>query len=306
MDENDYNELFGLKPKGGGENTEPEEGQAAPAERGSAMSGGEPSANEPGPGETGGSRDDEGTESGSSEGGKDGRKPEQKDKLTARHTDEKRRAVADDETYLDGAIRSLGIVDPYTNKPITTRAQYDAYNERAYKERRQRILDRSGMTEEELDEFIAALPEVRKAREDSGRAEALIRREREREARARVDAEVAKIAAMDPSVKSIADLTTGENYDKLLSYVKRGYELSDAWTLANFGRLREMAQASARQAAHNSQEGRAGMERSRQRGQGDNSVPVPKDVKELYQTLNPGASDEEIRKYYNDYMKGRK
>lgn len=207
---------------------------------------------------------------------------------------------------LNYAIRSLGLVDPYTRKPITTKAQYDAYNERAVRERRQRILDRSGMTEEELDEFIATLPEVAKAREDSRRAEDFIRREREREARARVDAEVAKIAAMDPSVKSIADLTTGENYDKLLGYVKRGYELSDAWTLANFDRLREMDRASARQAAHNSQEGRAGMERSRQRGQGDNSVPVPKEEKELFQALNPGASDEEIKKFYNDYLNGRK
>ena len=211
-----------------------------------------------------------------------------------------------DKAAMESVIRSLGIMDPYSGKTITTREEYDAYRDRIYQERRSFIREKTGMSDAEMDDFIRNLPEVRRANEEGAKARELMENERRRQAKERVDAEVRKIAAMDPDVKSIADLTAGESYPQLLELVKRGYALSDALKLANFDKLQGRAQAASRQAAINSGAGRAGFQATQAKGQGDDTVPVPKDVLELYRGINPGATDAEIRADYNRYLKNSK
>lgn len=207
------------------------------------------------------------------------------------------------EAYLDNAIRSLGIKDPYTGKDITTKAEYDAYQRRLSDERMENIRRKAGLTEDEFNEFVSNLPEVRKAKEDSRRLGEMIRRQRETEARAKVDAELAKIRAMDPTVKTLADLTTQENYQELYGYVKRGYDISDAWRLANFDKLRRSSAEASRQAALNAQNGKSGMVRTKQAGEGNDSVPVPEGVAEIYRGLMPDLSAADMRADYNKYLK---
>lgn len=308
-EEIDYNQIFGLDEGSGDggttpppENTGDGQGTADKHQDTSGNAGG--AGNQPGAGSQPGKETGTGTDAGGEKGsasvlvGDPGHRGA-RGVPSAGNAD---RNGADMESVLKG----LGITDPYTGKPITTKAEYDAYRDRVYQERRSFILERTGMSEAEVDEFISTVPQVRKANEDGAKARELMERERQRYALERVDAEVRKISTMDPSVKSIADLTAGENYPKMLELVKRGYELSDAWKLANFDKLQGAAQAASRQAAINSGAGRAGFQVTRGQGAGNDTVSVPGDVLEMYREINPDATDEEIRADYNKYLRNSK
>lgn len=207
---------------------------------------------------------------------------------------------------VDDLIRRMGIMDPYTGKPVTTKAEYDAYRQRAYDERREAIKRRSGLTDAEIDEFINTTPSVQKAMADAAAARSMMERQRREDAKRRIDAEVAKITAMDPEVKTLADLTGKAYSAKLTELVRRGYDISDAYVVANYQELRRRSADASRQAAYNAQAGKAGMTATKPSGQGDDTVPVPKDVLEMYRAMNPEMSDAEIREDYNRYRKSTK
>ncbi len=207
---------------------------------------------------------------------------------------------------VDDLIRRLGIMDPYTGKPVTTKAEYDAYRQRAYDERREAIKRRSGLTDAEIDEFINTTPSVQKAMADAAAARSMMERQRREDAKRRIDAEVKKITAMDPEVKTLADLTGKAYSAKLTELVRRGYDISDAYMVANYQELSRRSADASRQAAYNAQAGKAGMTATKPSGQGDDTVPVPKDVLEMYRAMNPEMSDAEIREDYNRYRKSTK
>lgn len=212
----------------------------------------------------------------------------------------------DGAAYLDNVIRGLGITDPYTGKAVTTKAEYDAYRQRAYDERREAVKRRSGLTDADLDEFINSTPAVQRAMADAAAARDMITRQRQAEAKRRIDEEVAKISAMDPGVKTLADLTDKPYSGRLTQLVKRGYDLADAYVVANQEALRRQSAEASRQAAYNAQQGKAGMTATKQTGQGGETLPVPKDVLEMYRALNPEMTNAEIRDDYNKYLRGRK
>ena len=62
-----------------------------------------------------------------------------------------------------------------------------------------------------------------------------------RHARAMIEGELQEIRMLDPSVRTVADLTKTEHYDKLYALCKRGYRLSDAYKIANFDAVRAQA-----------------------------------------------------------------
>lgn len=204
---------------------------------------------------------------------------------------------------VDDLIRRLGIMDPYTGKPVTTKAEYDAYQKRAYDERREAIKRRSGLTDAEIDEFISTTPSVQRAMADAAAARSMMERQRREDAKRRIDTEVAKITAMDPEVKSLADLTGKAYSAKLTELVRRGYDISDAYVVANYRELSRRSADASRQAAYNAQAGKGGMTATKPSGQGGDTVTVPKDVLEMYRALNPEMTNAEIRDDYNKYIR---
>ena len=57
------------------------------------------------------------------------------------------------------------MTNPYTKKPITSKAEYEEYRERFEEEKKSHLLRKSGMSDEEFNQFVQNLPEVREARE---------------------------------------------------------------------------------------------------------------------------------------------
>lgn len=158
------------------------------------------------------------------------------------------------------------------------------------------------MTEEEFGRFIQELPEVRQSQQAREAAEKAARDAREAAARVKVDEQLREITALDPSVKSLADLSKMPTYPQFYELVRRGNTLTDAFRLANFDALAQRAAAGARQAAVNNARSKEHLAETKTRGGG--AVSVPADVREQYKFFNPDATDEEIQKHYQKYHKG--
>lgn len=206
------------------------------------------------------------------------------------------RAQADAQRAIDEAFQNSGLKNPYTGQPITSKAEYDAYKERFDAERREQLMRGAGMSGEEFDRFVQDLPEVRRAREAQEAAERAQREAREAAARVRLDEQLREISAIDPSVKSLADLAKMPTYPRFYELVQRGNTLTDAFRLANFDALAQRSAAGARQAAVNAARSKEHLEQTKTRGTG--AVSVPADVREQYRLFNPDATEAEIQKHY--------
>lgn len=196
---------------------------------------------------------------------------------------ERQKAKAD----VDALIADMGLENPYTNQPITTKAEYDAYKATHAQKQQEQRLQEMDMTQEQYDEYVAELPEVKEARQQLAQA-------RQQEFKRRVDEEIRSISALNPAIKSIEDLVQEEQYDAVKSYVDQGHNLYDAYRLAHFD---DLTQRKGRQQAINRQ-GKAHMTSTQSRG-GEGPVNVPADELSMFHQLCPGISDEKIGQFYN-------
>ena len=199
-------------------------------------------------------------------------------------------AKAEAQRVLDDAFRGSGLVNPYTKQPITSKAEFDAYKQAFEQDQRAKILKRSGMNEAQFDAFIQSIPEVRRAKE----AETAANRAR---AEMKVEAQMAEIRKLNPNIQTVRDLAGMETYPQLYAMVQRGYDLADAYRLANFAELSKREAGAARQSAINAVKSKSHMVPAAERS-GGTEVVVPEETKKLYRQLNPGVTDEEIKRHY--------
>lgn len=320
MDDIDYGALFGIDAEAA-EVTEPAEPSGDTTAQGAnEQEPAEPAAVEEQIEETNAERAEDGgrsTGGDSPEGQADGQKqtPEQNAKFAAarRKAEAERDAAiakarqdaqAEAQRTIDEAFRSSGLTNPYTKKPITSKAEYDEYRARLEADRKARLLKKSGMSDEEFQQFVQGMPEVKQAKEAQAAAETAARQAREQQAKLKVEEQLKEISALDPSIQELKDLAKMETYPKFYELVKRGNTLTDAFKLANYDALTGRAAAASRQAAINSAQGKQHLSPTTQRGAG--AVSVPADIKAEYLAFNPDATDAEIQQHYNRYMKNHK
>lgn len=320
MDDIDYGALFGIDAEAA-EVTEPAEPSGDTTAQGAnEQEPAEPAAVEEQIEETNAERAEDGgrsTGGDSPEGQADGQKqtPEQNAKFAAarRKAEAERDAAiakarqdaqAEAQRTIDEAFRSSGLTNPYTKKPITSKAEYDEYRARLEADRKARLLKKSGMSDEEFQQFVQGLPEVKQAKEAQAATETAARQAREQQAKLKVEEQLKEISALDPSIQELKDLAKMETYPKFYELVKRGNTLTDAFKLANYDALTGRAAAASRQAAINSAQGKQHLSPTTQRGAG--AVSVPADIKAEYLAFNPDATDAEIQQHYNRYMKNHK
>lgn len=210
------------------------------------------------------------------------------------------RRGAEERRTLDQLLRHAGPGSPHAKAPIAAKAAYDAYQAQRQAQR-QGVLEKTGMTPEEYQRFVANLPEVQAARQARAAAEQAVRAVRAQEARAKVEEQLRAVQALDPAVRSLRDLTRMETYPQLYEMVKRGYAIADAYKLANYEALTARAAAASRQAAVNAVQSKQHLTSTRTRGEG--AMDLPESVLEEYRALNPGASREEIQRHYQNYIR---
>ena len=122
--------------------------------------------------------------------------------------------------------------------------------------------------------------------------------DRVRAFREKVDAEIAEIGKLDPSIRTPADLLKMPGADRFREYVRRGNNFTDAYYLTNREKLESAAAEAARRQTLNSVRSRehlsaVGNTRSSE------GAPVPAEVMKYFRLFLPDASESEIRSYYN-------
>ena len=139
--------------------------------------------------------------------------------------------------------------------------------------------------------FLQGLPEVQAANYAAARAV-------DSRVEARLREDLRQIRQLDHSVQRLEDLRDRPNYDTIVSMVRRGLTLPEAFKLANFQSLTEAAAAKEKQSTLNRLRGKTHLQPvTGMQGQG--AVPVPRDVLAQYRLFNGNASDEEILRHYN-------
>ncbi len=217
----------------------------------------------------------------------------QRDSAIAAERESSRKAIEE-------VFASLGLQDPYTGKPIRTKEEYDAYRNADSAQKKRDFMRENNMDERAYNSMIGELPEVRAAREAVERAQIAAQNAARERARTQLDEQIREIGTLDPSIKTIDDLTHNESYPKVFEMIKRGYTPVDAYRIANFDKLTKNASDAARQTVLNNQSGKEHLVQTTQRGTGIASVPA--DVRQAYRELNPDMSDAEIAKDYEKYL----
>lgn len=141
-----------------------------------------------------------------------------------------------------------------------------------------------------IDDMVSAHPDVIKARE-------ALELSRQQEAQHYVDAEIAKVKEIDPSINSFEDILALENFADIEELLNKNYTISDAYKIANFNKLMDNNTKRSAQEVRNSIGSKGHLSPTKDGGAGD-TVIVPEDVKEQYKIFNPGITDDEIARDY--------
>ena len=212
------------------------------------------------------------------------------------------KAQAEAARAVDQAIAGMGLRDPYTDKPITTKAEYDAYKQRHETEVIGRELSKAGISREAMDALINAHPAIRQAQEASKAYQDAQRSAQEQSAKVRLDEQIKEISSFDSSVQSADDLFKLPEYPQIREYVRKGLSITEAYKLTNMDKLTEKKTAAAAQTAINKVASKEHLTPSAARGQGD--IPVPKKVLKQYMDI-AGMTEKEARAHYQKFMKGK-
>lgn len=317
MDENMINEAFGFdggsdsgasgESEAGTDNGAPESAGTPESTAGtSAKNAGSPGAETtPGNGNQGkaadtGDHTDEHAQS-----------PEENSRYAAarRHAERERdRAIAEERERsareADSMVASLGMVNPYTGQMIKTKSEYDAYVAAKAGEAKKNFMEQSGITEAQYQQMVQSLPEVQEAIRAKAESERAAAEYRQAQAKSRLDEQMKEVTKLDPEIKSIDDLSKMENYDAFYALVKKGNSLADAYRLANFDKLVERSNAAEKQRMLNASAGKQHMTpNSSSQSSGLDAVPL--ETREIYRTMFPDMTDEQIAKEFAKFTKAK-
>lgn len=206
---------------------------------------------------------------------------------------------------LDESIASLGIINPYTGAAITDKASLDAYNNQRASEAKTQFMTSQGFNEQQYQQLINSLPEVQEALRAKAESERAAAEYRNMQAKSSIESQLGELQKLDPDIKSIDDLAKMENYDAFYGYVKKGNTLADAYRLANFSKLLEKNSAAEKQRNLNAAAGKQHMSPVASTNPSGLDA-VPAETMSYYRMLMPDASDEDIAKEYQSYLKHSK
>lgn len=212
---------------------------------------------------------------------------------------------ADQAQKLKDFFASAGMRDPNRdNAPITSLEEYQQYQQATALKKAEADLRRGKLTPETIQQIVAQTPAMQQAQQIIQRAEQEKQQAQRQSAQARVDAEIAEINKMDPTISSLQDLLASENGQRVYELVKRPPTLVEAFQLANFDQLTSKAAAAGQAKKSASEASKSHLRSTTARGHG--SVDVPPGELATYRQLMPSATDAEIRKHYNNYLKSLK
>lgn len=194
------------------------------------------------------------------------------------------RIAAERQAAKDEVIRQMyeGQLDPYTNKPITSEADLQAYQQAYHRDQMQQ----AGIDPAMLDQMIANNPTVKQAEE-------VLNRVQMEEGERQMNAAIQEISRLDPSITDVAALANHPNAPVFNEYVNRGYSLVDAFRLANFDQLTGKRAAAAKQQAMNNVNGKSHLTNTTGDAGGDDVV-VDDTTMQWYRAAFPKWTKQQI------------
>ena len=113
--------------------------------------------------------------------------------------------------------------------------------------------------------------------------------------------QLARIRAMDPEMTDLGAILDSEAGESFRKYVGMGLDFVDAYTLAARERLRELRDRRVAESLRTKAAGKGHLSATSTHGRGGVSVPAGEMA--IIRALLPDATDEEIRRYYNQDRK---
>ena len=209
------------------------------------------------------------------------------------------------EQELKDFFAAVGMKDPNRgNQPITSMEEFRQYQQSFAMKQAEAELKRGKLTPETLQQIVAQTPAIQQAQQIIQQAEREKQQAEQMRVQAQVDAEIAEIGKLDPTIKSMQDLLASERGQQVYEYVKKGNNLVDAYRLANFEKLTSKAMSAATAQATARAQSKEHLQQTTARGQGGAEVPAAEMA--LYRQMMPQASEAEIRRHYDRYIKSRK
>lgn len=209
-----------------------------------------------------------------------------------------RRLNEERQRITDEAIKELygNQVSPYTNKPITNRAELDSYRQMFEKEQREAKMLDSGINptvfNEALNSALGNNPILQKA-------EMIIEQQNRQFAETTATQEIENLnKEFNLNLKGLEDFDKLPNVDDIVANVKKGLSLTDSYYLANRGSIIANNANTAKQQAINQVNGKAHLVPAGNEGAGGDTVVMDNDVLKSYRRLFPKASDTQIREMY--------
>ena len=195
---------------------------------------------------------------------------------------------------VDKVFADMGLRDPYTDKPITTKAEYEAYKAKHNAENITAELGKAGISPDVINSIISSHPAIKEASEAAQAYKTAQEQAQQQSARVRLDEQIKEISTLDPSIKTADDLMALPVYDKIRDYVRRNrLTIVEAYKLTNMDKLTDKQTAAATQSAINKVASKEHLTSTTSRGKGDN--PIPRKQLEMYRLLRPNMTDKEIK-----------
>lgn len=299
----EYAEAFGLEATQTEEKTDAEEEGGA--------------ENQPDGSQTAAESEDEGTGGSQEPGAQEGAtepsarremSPEERHRQAeARRAREEQERQAAEQQRRDQIFAEMfaGQTNPYTGKPITTEAEFRAYQ--AEKQRRQQAeqLQQAGIQPETIRGIVDQ--QLGPFKEQLIQAQMQAAQERARaanqQAQEAIGAAIKNISATWPEIKSLEDivaLPTGQEFNRLVQ--ENNLSIEQAFYLANQKEIDARKIAAAKTAAVHGVAGKQHLN-PLPAGGGSEPVEVPADQRDAYREMMPNATDAEIKAAYNKYLK---
>lgn len=316
-------EAFGLTAPETGAAGATEQGAAAPAAE-SAQAQSQEGANEQAPAEpaAGTEQGSEGNQEPSQEGQSEPSSPETEPmSQEERHRNAARRRAQEQQAAVDQAVSAaleterqrnaqslesffagMGIKNTFTGEPIKTMEEFNAWKSQYDADQFGKDLKAGKATPEQFNQMIDNHPVVKQAQQVISQSQEAQRKQAEKAAQQKIEADISEISKLNPQIKTVADLLAMPRAEDFKAYVARGNDFLSAYKLACFEELTQAKAERAAQQAVNQSRGKDHLVSSSGTGSAG-SASVPSNVMAMYRAFNPKATDEQIRAHYNKTMK---
>ena len=228
--------------------------------------------------------------------------PEENARYAAARREERarREAVEAEKARLDAqfAAQFGNYTNPITGEPIRSAQDYfDALTaQRQMAEANKQMQEQGTITPELINQMVESSPLGRQVQQD-------LAHQQEMEQFQMIDNELAIIHEIDPSITTASDLANVENFAEIESYWKRGYAISDAFKLANFGKVSKQSLDAVKQAAINKAKSTSHLQSTVGVTEGGKELmDIPKDQIDLWRACYPGLSDKQLKEKYNNIL----